>query len=63
MNKTYYLKADHQLCWDEVTFQQYRDAEENVGFHIKYPSGNKYQTATGGFSSCGISGKIEEPAQ
>lgn len=58
----YFLKADHQTSWDEVTKEQWVMAERNAGFRPKLWSGDpNYMTtcATGGFSGGGVSGKIE----
>ncbi len=52
----YYLKADHQKEWDEVTKEQFINAELNAGFRSKFGSGH---IATGGFGGGGISGKVE----
>lgn len=51
----YYLKADHQKRYQEVTKEQFIQAERNAGF-----SGHSdNQPATAGFSGRGISGKVK----
>jgi hypothetical protein len=63
MSQRYFLKADHQTSWDEVTKEQWIRAERAAGFRPKLWSGDpNYMTtcATGGFSNGGgLSGKIE----
>jgi hypothetical protein len=52
----YYLKADWQSEYQEVTKEQFIDAEQSAGFHSKF---GPNEIATGGFSGRGISGKVE----
>lgn len=52
----YYLKADWQTEWQEVTQDQFVDAERNAGFHPKSGCG---PVATGGFSARGICGRVD----
>ena len=53
MNK-YYLKADFQKEYQEVTKEEFIQAERCAGFRPKYGDG----LATGGFSGGGVSGSI-----
>lgn len=58
----YYLKADWQDEWQEVTKKEWVKAERSAGFRPKCASTDEaYMTtcATGGFSGGGISGKTE----
>lgn len=56
MKERYYLKADYQTEWDEVSKEQFINAEQAAGFHSKFgPS----HPATGGFSGRGMAGRIE----
>ena len=51
----YYLKADFQKEKQEVTKEEFIQAERAAGFRPKYGDG----VATGGFSGGGVSGYIE----
>jgi len=58
----YFLKADFNPDWTEVTKEDWIKAERSAGFRPKLWSGDPaYMTtcATGGWSSSGISGRIE----
>ena len=58
----YYLRADHQTDYDEVTKEEYIRAERNAGFKPKFAfDDSKYNTviATAGFYGGGVSGKVE----
>jgi len=62
----YYLKADWQEDWQEVSKEKWIQAERNAGFRPKYSSDDpRYMTtcATSGFGGNGISGKIEIDAR
>ena len=50
----YYLKADFQKDKQEVTKEEFIQAERAAGFRPKYGDG----IATGGFSGNGVSGYI-----
>jgi hypothetical protein len=52
---TYYLKADFQKEYQEVTREEFIMAERNAGFSPKYGGDG---LATGGFCGGGVSGKI-----
>jgi len=52
----YFLKADWQEEYTEVTREQFIAAERAAGFR---PKGGGDELATGGFSAGNISGKIE----
>lgn len=58
MNTTerYFLKADYRTEWDEVSKEQFIQAEQAAGFHSKF---GLYHLATAGFSGRGVSGRIE----
>lgn len=56
----YYLKADHQTEWDEVTREQFINAEQAAGFRSKFGVGH---LATSGFSGKGMRGKVEHVEQ
>ena len=61
MSKRYYLKADFNDDWTEVSLEQYCRAERAAGFRPKLWSGDpNYMTtpATGGFSGGNVSGRI-----
>ena len=51
----YYLKADFQKEYQEVTKEEFIQAERAAGFNPKYGDG----LATGGFSGNGVSGSIK----
>ncbi|MHA1170222.1 MAG: hypothetical protein ACTSRU_20535 [Candidatus Hodarchaeales archaeon] len=51
----YFLKADHEENWKEVTKAQFINAERNAGFRPKDGDG----VATGGFGGNGMNGKVE----
>ena len=51
----YFLKADWQNEYQEVTEEQFITAERAAGFRPKYGDG----VATGGFSGRGVSGRVE----
>lgn len=55
-NKTYWLKADWQDEYQEVTKEKWIKAERQAGFAPK--CGSLVICATGGFTGNGISGKI-----
>jgi hypothetical protein len=60
MNR-YFLKADWQDDWYEVTKEAWIKAERSAGFRPKMSSAHPdYMTtcATGGFSGYGISGEV-----
>ena len=62
MSEKYFLKADWQTDWTEVTKQEWIKAERAAGFRPKMSSDDpRYMDtcATGGFSSGNTSGKIE----
>ena len=52
----YFLKADWEDNYKEVTKEQYIKAERNAGFHSKSGDG----IATASFTGCGISGKTSK---
>ena len=52
----YFLKADWQEDWSEVTERQFITAERAAGFR---PKGGGDGLATGGFSGSGVRGRIE----
>lgn len=52
----YYLKADHEVEWSNVTREQFIAAEQSAGFRSKF--GNKH-VATGGFTGRGMRGRVE----
>jgi len=52
----YFLKADWEDEYKEVTEKQFIAAERGAGFHSKFGADH---VATGGFSGSGVSGKIE----
>ena len=52
----YYLKADHQTEWNEVTREQFINAEQAAGFHSQFGPNHP---ATGGFRGSGMRGRIE----
>lgn len=52
----YFLKADWQEVWDEVTREQFIAAERAAGFR---PKGGGDGLATAGFSGGGVRGRIE----
>lgn len=52
----YYLKADHQTEWDEVTREQFIAAEQAAGFQSKFGPNHP---ATGGFTGGGMRGRVE----
>ena len=57
----YYLMADWQGEWQEVTKKTWIEAERCSGFRPKLPSDDpRYMQvcATGGFSGNGMSGKV-----
>ena len=56
MNERYFLRAQWQEQWQEVTREQWIRAERMAGFRPKYGGDGP---ATGGFSGYGVSGKIE----
>ncbi len=56
----YYLKADWQKDYQEVTKKQFIAAERAAGFRSKL---GPNAVATGGFSGNGVSGKVEYDAQ
>jgi hypothetical protein len=56
MNERYYLKADHQTEWQEVTQEQFVNAEQAAGFRPKDGCG---PVATGGFTGRGMRGRVE----
>jgi len=51
----YYLKADFQNEYQEVTKEEFIQAERAAGFRPKYGDG----LATGGFLGNGVSGSIK----
>ncbi len=58
---TYFLKADWQDEWEEVTKEQFCKAERAAGFRPKLPGDHPdYMTtpATGGFGGTSISGRV-----
>ena len=62
MSYRYFLKADWQDGWDEVSKGEFIAAERVAGFYPKCASTDqKYMDtcATGGFGCGGVSGKIE----
>jgi hypothetical protein len=56
----YYLKADHQTEWQEVSQEQFVTAESNAGFRPKPGCG---PVATGGFSGSGMRGRVDHVPQ
>jgi len=52
----YYLKADHQTEWREVTQDKFIDAEQAEGFRPKPGCG---PVATSGFTGDVISGRVD----
>lgn len=56
MSERYYLKADHQTEWEEVTREQFITAEQAAGFRSKFGSSHP---ATGGFGGKGMRGRVE----
>lgn len=56
MRERYFLKADHQTEWDEVTREQFINAEQAAGFRSKFGSNHP---ATSGFSGRGMRGRVE----
>lgn len=56
MADKYYLKADWQKDWTEVTQEEFIKAERAAGFHPKWGCG---PVATAGFTSGMVSGKVE----
>lgn len=56
MVEKYYLKADHQTEWDEVTRTQFIAAEQAAGFRSKFGPNHP---ATGGFGGGGMRGRVE----
>jgi hypothetical protein len=62
MANRYFLKADHETKYTEVTKEQWIRAERAAGFRPKMSQDHpNYMTteATGGFGGRGISGRIE----
>ena len=58
----YYLKANFQDDWQEVTKEKWIVAERQAGFRPKMSTNDpKYMKtcATGGFSGNGVSGQIK----
>lgn len=51
----YFLKSSWEDKYTKVTKQQYINAEKKAGFQSDEPG----ETATGGFSGHGISGRIK----
>ena len=61
MTEKYFLKADYQKNWQEVTKEEWIQAERSAGFRPKCASTDpEYMTtcATSGFGGNGVSGKI-----
>lgn len=57
VNRRYFLKADWQPEWTEVTKEEYIRAERSAGFRSKFGPDD---IATAGFtSSSGVSGRVE----
>jgi len=56
MIERYYLKADHEKEWSNVTKRQFIAAEQAAGFHSKFGADH---VATGGFSGRGMKGRVE----
>lgn len=54
----YYLKADYQTEWNEVTREQFIAAEQAAGFRSKFGPNHP---ATGGFTGRGMRGRVEHP--
>jgi hypothetical protein len=62
MRKRFYLKADFNEEWTEVSLEKYCSAERSAGFRPPLPSDDpRYMTtpATGGFGGAGIQGRID----
>jgi len=60
--KSYFLKADWQDEWQEVSKEKWIEAERAAGFRPKCSSDHpRYMKdcATGGFTGSGVSGKID----
>lgn len=51
----YWLRADHQTSWDEVSKADYVAAERNAGFHNTL--GQPEEPATSAFSGKGMNGR------
>lgn len=51
----YFLRADWQDDWQEVSVEQFITAERSAGFGSRFSD----RLATGGFSGRGINGRIE----
>lgn len=56
MIERYYLKADHETDWSNVTRKQFIAAEQAAGFRSKFGDNHP---ATSGFSGHGMSGRVE----
>jgi hypothetical protein len=54
MSEKYYLKSSWQKEYQEVTKEQFMEAEKNAGFHSKFEG----EPVTAGFGGSGIQGKI-----
>jgi len=62
MMDRYFLKADHQTDWDEVSKEDWIKAERQAGFRPNLPSDHpQYMNTCATLSFCGgpVSGKIE----
>lgn len=55
MEGKYYLRGAWQNTWDEVSKEQFVQAERSAGFRSKFGS---LEPATGGFGNGTIDGKI-----
>lgn len=55
----YWLRADHQTRWDEVSKADYVAAERNAGFHNTL--GQPEEPATSAFSGKGMNGRTFSP--
>ena len=51
----YYLKAEWQKKWEEVTEEEFAEAERSAGF---YPKPGCGPVATGGFSDGSVEGEV-----
>ncbi len=61
MSERYFLKADFNQDWAEVTLAAFCKAERMAGFRPKMASDDPrymFTPATGGFSGNGVSGKV-----